>query len=78
MSKSLASRFGQVTAISGAMRPVDALKRLNECLANEDPRGIFVISVSQDGRVDVRAYGEIQRGDMAWAGSQLVHEAHND
>lgn len=71
-------KVAEVRAIWGAERPEDALKRLNEALANESPRGIMVITVSQDGTCDTRAYGEVRRGEMAWAGSQLVHLAHED
>lgn len=75
------AKAGVVRALwgaSGADRPDDALKRLHEALANEDLKGVILITVGKDGKTDSRIYGEVWRQEMTWVGSQLVVEAHND
>ena len=60
----------------GAERPEDALKRLNEALANEEIRGVILTTVKQDGACDTRVFGEVLNNELTWTGTQLVHEAH--
>ena len=70
--------LGEVRAIWGAERPEDALKRLHEALANEDLKGVIIATVSKDGRADTRVFGDVWRQELAWVGTQLVAEAHNE
>jgi hypothetical protein len=60
--------------LPGADRAEDALKRLQEALANESPRGVILVTIS-DGRVDTRVYGVVMRQEMCWAGQVLTCEA---
>lgn len=69
---------GEVRAISGADRPEDALKRLHEALANEDLRGVIIITVTKEGKTDPRIYGEVWKQEMTFVGTQLVAEAHRE
>lgn len=64
-----------VVAIPGAERAEDALKRLHEALTNENPKGVIVITVAQDGTTDTRLYGQFVRQEIAWAGAELTNEA---
>ena len=68
--------MGEVRALWGADRAEDALKFLSEVLANNNPRGVFLVMVHEDGKVDTRSFGKIMRHDLAWAGTQLCFEAH--
>ena len=67
-----------VVALLGEARPEDALKRLNEALSNENPKGIVVLVLSQEGDVDIRTFGQWKRGDIAWAGASLTREAFEE
>jgi hypothetical protein len=68
---------GEVVALLGADRPEDALKRLNEALANDDPKGVILVIVQDTGAVDLRVFGEVKRYSMAMAGAIITNEAVN-
>lgn len=72
-----AVRKADVVAMPGAERAEDGLKRLHEALANEKPRAVIIVTIGEDGSVDMRIYGEAKRQEVLWAGWILCDEASN-
>lgn len=68
---------GEVKMLPGAHRPEGALSWLSELLAGGKVRGVVVIAVDQDGRVDPRIFGDVRRFELAFAGAVLSEHSVN-
>lgn len=68
-------KLAPVVALPGCTRPEDALSRLNELLSNQRPKGIIVITLEENGDVDARVFGTLERQHVTWAAARLMIDA---
>lgn len=70
---------GKVVALPGSGRPDDALARLREVLTDDEEaiRGVILVTVSADGSIDPRVYGEVRRYEFSHVGNVLSDHAVN-
>lgn len=68
----------RVTALPRAKNVRDSIGHLAAAVGNSQVRGVIVVMVDHEGRVDTRTFGDLLTREMCWAGAFLQHAALSD
>lgn len=67
-----------VRAIAAGSGPRAALSHLTAAVANDSAVGVVIAVVDARGRADIRAFGRVERGELAWIGARLTRHATDE